>query len=55
MGVKPMGRILIPLKFKQIALDNFINIPAGAPIIPLIAIAGSKTDVSVAVVKAGLA
>jgi hypothetical protein len=44
----------IPLKFKQIALDNFPNIPDDAPIVQLIAIAGSKEDVSVAVVKTGL-
>jgi hypothetical protein len=49
-----MARTHIPLKFKQIALDNFPNIPDDAPIIQLIAIAGSKTDVSVDVVKAGL-
>ncbi len=49
-----MARTHIPLKFKQIALDNFPNIPDDAPIIQLIAIAGTKTDVSVDVVKAGL-
>jgi hypothetical protein len=49
-----MARTHIPLKFKQIALDNFPNIPDDAPIIQLIAIAGSKTDVSADVVKAGL-
>jgi hypothetical protein len=49
-----MAKTLIPLKFKQIALDNFPNIPDDAPIIQLIAIAGSKTDVSADVVKSGL-
>jgi hypothetical protein len=49
-----MARTHIPLKFKQIALDNFPNIPDDAPIVPLIAIAGTKTDVSVDAVKAGL-
>jgi hypothetical protein len=49
-----MARTHIPLKFKQIALDNFPNIPDDAPIVQLIAIAGSKEDVSVAVVKTGL-
>jgi hypothetical protein len=49
-----MARTHIPLKFKQIALDNFPNIPDDAPIIQLIAIAGSKTDVSVDLVKSGL-
>jgi hypothetical protein len=49
-----MARTLIPLKFKQIAVDNFPNIPDDAPIVQLIAIAGSKTDVSVTVVKTGL-
>jgi hypothetical protein len=49
-----MARTLIPLKFKQIAVDNFPNIPDDAPIVQLIAIAGTKTDVSVDVVKAGL-
>jgi hypothetical protein len=49
-----MARTHIPLKFKQIALDNFPNIPDDAPIIQLIAIAGSKTDVSADVVKSGL-
>jgi hypothetical protein len=49
-----MARTLIPLKFKQIAVDNFPNIPADAPIVQLIAIAGSKTDVSVTVVRASL-
>jgi hypothetical protein len=49
-----MARVLIPLKFKQIALDNFPNIPDDAPIVQIIAIAGSKTDVSTAVVRAGL-
>ncbi len=51
MEVKPMVRTLIPLKFKQITVDNFPNIPDDAPIVPLVAIAGSKQDVSVAVVK----
>jgi hypothetical protein len=49
-----MARTHIPLKFKQIALDNFLNIPDDAPIVQLIAIAGSKEDVSVTVVKTGL-
>jgi hypothetical protein len=49
-----MARTLIPLKFKQIAVDNFPNIPDDAPIVQLIAIAGSKEDVSVDVVKTGL-
>jgi hypothetical protein len=49
-----MARTLIPLKFKQIAVDNFPNIPDDAPIVQLIAIAGSKTDISVTVVKTGL-
>jgi hypothetical protein len=38
-----MTKILIPLKFKQIAIDNFLNIPDDAPIIEIIAIAGTKT------------
>jgi hypothetical protein len=49
-----MGRILIPLKFKQIAIDNFPNIPEDSPIVSLVAIAGSKQDVSIAVVKVAL-
>ena len=49
-----MARTLIPLKFKQIAIDNFPNIPDDAPIIPLVAIAGSKQDVSVTAVKVAL-
>lgn len=49
-----MARTHIPLKFKQIALDNFPNIPDDAPIVPLIAIAGNKRDVSVAAVKVAL-
>jgi hypothetical protein len=51
MELKPMARTLIPLKFKQIAIDNFPNIPEDAPIVSLVAIAGSKQDVSVAAVK----
>lgn len=49
-----MAKTLIPLKFKQIAIDNFPNIPDDAPIVPLVAIAGSKQDVSVAAVKVAL-
>jgi hypothetical protein len=41
-----MAKTLIPLKFKQIAIDNFPNIPDDAPIVPLVAIAGSKQDSS---------
>jgi hypothetical protein len=54
MDLKPMAKILILLKFKQIAIDNFPNIPDEAPIIQLVAIAGSKQDVSVAAVKIAL-
>jgi hypothetical protein len=50
-----MNKILVPLKFRQIAIDNFPNIPDDAPITKLIAIAGTKTGVSVTVVKSGLA
>ncbi len=50
-----MAKTLIPLKFKQIAIDNFPNIPDDAPIVPLVAIAGNKRDVvSVAAVKVAL-
>ncbi len=49
-----MARTHIPLKFKQIATDNFLSIPDDAPIVQLIAIAGSKTDVTLTMVKAGL-
>jgi hypothetical protein len=49
-----MDRTQIPLKFKQIAIDNFPNIPEDSPIAPLVAIAGSKQDVSVAAVKSCL-
>jgi hypothetical protein len=44
-----MTKILIPLKFKQIAIDNFPNIPDDAPIIKIIAIAGTKTGVTLPV------
>jgi hypothetical protein len=54
MELKPMARTLIPLKFKQIAIDNFPNIPEDPPIVSLVAIAGSKQDVSVAAVKIAL-
>jgi hypothetical protein len=49
-----MDRTQIPLKFKQIAIDNFPNIPEDSPIAPLVAIAGSKKDVSIAAVKSCL-
>jgi hypothetical protein len=49
-----MDRTQIPLKFKQIAIDNFPNIPEDSPIASLVAIAGSKKDVSIAAVKACL-
>jgi hypothetical protein len=40
-----MSKVLVPLKFKQIALDNFPNIPDDAPIIEIIEISGTKTGV----------
>jgi hypothetical protein len=49
-----MDRTQISLKFKQIAIDNFTNISEDSPIVPLVAVAGSKQDMSVAVLKAGL-
>jgi hypothetical protein len=44
----------IPLRFKQIAKDNFPNIPEDALILPLLAVSGSKQVVSLIVIKAGL-
>jgi hypothetical protein len=46
-----MIRTRIPLKFKQIAVDNFLSIPDNAPIVSLMGIAGKKEEVAVAVVE----
>jgi hypothetical protein len=44
----------IPLRFKQIAKDNFPNIPENALILPLLDVSGSKQVVSLDVIRAGL-
>jgi hypothetical protein len=52
--MKLMTKTHIPIKFKQIAKDNFPNIPEDALILPLLAVSGSKQVVSLAVIKVGL-
>jgi hypothetical protein len=52
--IKIMTKTHIPIKFKQIAKDNFPSIPEGSLILPLIAVSGSKQVVSLTVIKAGL-
>ncbi len=49
-----MTKTHIPIKFKQIAKDNFPSIPEGSPILPLIAVSGSKEVVDLAVIRIGL-
>jgi hypothetical protein len=49
-----MAKIQIPLKFKQIAIDNFPSIPDDAPIIPIIKIAGTDKGIDIGGIKAAL-
>jgi hypothetical protein len=49
-----MAKTHIPIKFKQIAKDNFPNIPEDALILPLIAVSGTKEVVSLDRIRTGL-
>jgi hypothetical protein len=49
-----MAKIQIPLKFKQIAIDNFLSIPDDAPIIPIIKIAGTDKGIDIGAIKTAL-
>jgi hypothetical protein len=49
-----MSKVLVPLKFRQIALDNFLGIPDYSPIIEIIEIAGTKTGVPLSVLTNAL-
>jgi hypothetical protein len=49
-----MAKTQIPLKFKQIAIDNFPSIPDDSPIIALVSIAGTNQDVNLSAVKKAL-